>query len=157
MRIGNAVDIHRLVRGRDLVLGGVKIKYHKGLLGHSDADCLTHAVISALIGAAGLGDIGTWFPDTDDEFKDISSIELLRRTAAALRERGFKPQNVDTVITAQAPRLCPYYAQMRENIARALEIPAEFVNIKAATTEGLGFIGRGKGIAAAAVCLLSEI
>jgi len=154
MRIGMGYDLHRLVSGRKLVLGGVTIPAEKGLLGHSDADVLVHAACDALLGAAGLGDIGLHFPDTDPEFKDICSITLLCRVCKMIEEKGFSIQNVDATIFAEAPRLSPYRSLMQENIARAIEIAQNHVNIKATTTEGLGMIGRGEGIGAMCVVLI---
>lgn len=156
MRIGQGFDAHRLVPGRALVLGGVTIGHHLGLLGHSDADVLCHAIADALLGAAALGDLGRHFPDSDPAYKDISSLLLLRKTAALLREKSLKIANLDTTVTAQEPRLAPYIGLMRENIAAALEISAEQVSVKATTTEGLGFTGRGEGIAVFACALLEE-
>ncbi|MCL2107386.1 MAG: 2-C-methyl-D-erythritol 2,4-cyclodiphosphate synthase [Oscillospiraceae bacterium] len=154
MRIGHGYDVHRLEPGRALILGGVKIPFEKGLLGHSDADALAHAVADALLGAAALGDIGTHFPDTDERWRGADSIALLRRVAELLRENGYAAGNIDATIVAQQPKLWPYIPAMRENIARAcgLELPA--VNVKATTEEGLGFTGGGGGIAAHAVALI---
>ena len=156
MRIGQGYDVHRLVEGRDLILGGVKIPYEKGLLGHSDADVLIHAVMDALLGAAALGDIGQHFPDTDPAYKGISSIELLKQVGGLLEERGFVVENIDATIIAQRPKMRPYIDQMRENIARTLDVELSRINVKATTEEGLGFTGTGEGISAQAVCLLSE-
>lgn len=156
MRIGAGYDVHRLVEGRKLVLGGVDIPYEKGLLGHSDADVLIHAVADALLGAAGLGDIGTHFPDTDPSYKGISSRALLKIVVAKLSEKGFTVNNVDSIIVAQAPRLAPHVPAMKENLAQDLGIAGDRVNIKATTTEGLGPEGRGEGIASYAVCTLLE-
>ncbi len=156
MRIGSGYDIHRLVDGRKLILGGVEIAFEKGLLGHSDADVLLHAVCDALLGAAGLGDIGRHFPDTDPRYKDIDSMKLLRRTAGRVREAGYRILNADATIFAQAPRIAPYRDRMRANIARGLEIEADRVNIKATTTEGLGPMGRGEGIGAMCVVLIEN-
>ena len=156
LRIGHGYDVHRLAEGRALILGGVTVPYGKGLLGHSDADVLTHAVMDALLGAAALGDIGQLFPDSAAEFAGISSIELLRRVRARLEEAGFALVNLDATVLAQAPKLAPYRAQMRENIARALEVDVSLVSVKATTEEGLGFTGRGEGIAAHAVALLEK-
>ncbi|MCL2215625.1 MAG: 2-C-methyl-D-erythritol 2,4-cyclodiphosphate synthase [Defluviitaleaceae bacterium] len=153
-RVGHGYDVHRLASGRKLVLGGVEISFEKGLDGHSDADVLTHAIMDALLGAAGLGDIGQSFPDTDVLYKNAYSIELLRKVAVRLKENGWRVGNIDATIIAQAPKLAPYRAQMVENIANALEIPPSVVNIKATTEEGLGFTGRGEGMAAHAVCLI---
>lgn len=156
MRIGHGYDVHRLVEGRPLVLGGVKIPYEKGLLGHSDADVLTHAVTDALLGAAALGDIGGLFPDTDPAYKDADSIALCRAVVARLREAGYRVSNVDATILAQAPKLAPFIPQMRRNLATVLGVAPDAVSVKATTEEGLGFTGAGEGIAAHAVCLLSE-
>lgn len=157
MRIGIGYDAHRLIEGRRLILGGVEIEYEKGLLGHSDADVLTHAVIDAALGAAGLRDIGTHFPDSDAKYKDICSIRLLEKTAELIRSAGYAVSNIDAVITAQRPKLSPYLDAMRENIAKAVGVPADGVNVKATTTEGMGFEGRGEGISAQAACLLKEV
>ena len=154
MRIGIGYDIHQLKRGRRLVLGGVTIPFEKGLLGHSDADVLLHAVCDALLGAAGLGDIGLYFPDTDNEFKDMESIKLLDRTNKMVREKGFTIINIDSTIFAEAPKLSPYRKEMEINIAQTLEIDPCRINIKATTTEGLGVIGKGEGIGAMSVVLL---
>ena len=156
VRIGNGYDVHRLVEGRKLILGGVEIPYVKGLLGHSDADVLIHAVMDALLGAAGLPDIGTNFPDTDQAYKGISSRQLLRKVAGLLNEKHFKVNNVDSIIVAQAPKLAPHIPAMRVHLAEDLGITGDRVNIKATTTEGLGPEGRGEGIAAFAVCTLME-
>ena len=154
MRIGMGYDVHKLVEGRDLILGGVKIPYEKGLLGHSDADVIVHAIMDALLGAAALGDIGKHFPDTDPQYKGANSIELLRHVGDLLLEHHYIIDNIDATIIAQAPKLRPYIDQMRENVATALEIGIDQVNIKATTEEGLGFTGSGEGISAQAVCLL---
>ncbi|HUL94969.1 MAG TPA: 2-C-methyl-D-erythritol 2,4-cyclodiphosphate synthase [Usitatibacter sp.] len=154
MRIGHGFDVHRLVPGRKLVIGGVEIAHDKGLLGHSDADVLLHAICDALLGAAALGDIGRHFPDSDPKYKGIDSRELLRHVAALVGEKGFRVANVDGTIVAEAPRMAPHVAKMVANIASDLGIDAGRVNVKATTTEGLGFAGRGEGIAAHAVCLL---
>lgn len=156
MRIGHGYDVHRLVEGRALILGGVTIPYEKGLLGHSDADVLTHAVMDALLGAAGLHDIGRWFPDTDERFRGADSIELLRHVIALLAEHGFVVGNVDATVLAQAPKLLPHIDTMRENLARACGVPPAAVNVKATTEEKLGFTGAGDGMAAHAVCLIKE-
>jgi len=156
MRIGHGYDVHKLVTGRDLILGGVRVPYEKGLLGHSDADVLVHAVMDALLGAAGLGDIGLHFPDTDDAYLGADSIGLLRRVANLLSERCYRPVNVDATVICQKPKLRPYIDLMRENIAEALAMDAEDVNIKATTEEHLGFTGEGLGIAAHAVCLIEK-
>lgn len=157
MRIGMGYDVHKLTEGRDLILGGVNIPWEKGLLGHSDADVLIHAVMDALLGAAALGDIGKHFPDTDPAYKGISSILLLEHVAGLLREHGYQVGNIDAVIIAQKPKMAPHIPQMRINMARALGIWESQLNIKATTEEGLGFTGRGEGIASQAVCLLEEI
>ncbi|MCR5431585.1 MAG: 2-C-methyl-D-erythritol 2,4-cyclodiphosphate synthase [Lachnospiraceae bacterium] len=154
MRIGSGYDVHKLAEGRDLILGGVKIPYEKGLLGHSDADVLTHAVMDALLGAAGEHDIGYHFPDTDDRYKGISSIKLLKEVMKILSDKGYRPVNVDATVAAQRPKLLPYIDEMRENIARAMGIDVGSVNIKATTEEGLGFTGSGEGMKASAVCLI---
>ena len=156
LRIGHGYDVHRLTEGRALILGGVEIPYEKGLLGHSDADVLTHAVMDALLGAAALGDIGKLFPDSDAAYKGISSIELLKRVKARLSESGFEAVNLDATILAQAPKLAPYRDEMRGNIACALDIPVSRVSVKATTEEGLGFTGSGEGIAAHAIALLEQ-
>lgn len=156
MRIGHGYDVHQLVVGRELVLGGVRIAHGKGLLGHSDADALIHALCDALLGAAGLGDIGGHFPDSDARYKDIDSRRLLREVTRLLRERGLTAANVDATIIAQAPKMAPHIPAMRANLAADLGIAADAVNIKAKTTEMLGFVGRGEGIAAEAVALLSD-
>ena len=154
MRIGQGFDVHQLVAGRALVIGGVAIPYEKGLLGHSDADVLLHAICDALLGAAALGDIGRHFPDSDARYKGIDSRELLRHVAELLRSRGYAVVNVDATIIAQAPRMAPHIAAMVANIAADLRVDPGAVNVKATTTEELGFTGRGEGIAASAVCLL---
>jgi 2-C-methyl-D-erythritol 2,4-cyclodiphosphate synthase len=154
MRIGQGFDVHQLVAGRRLVIGGVEIAHDKGLLGHSDADVLLHAVCDALLGAAALGDIGKHFPDSDERYRGIDSRELLRQVARLLAERGRRVVNLDATIIAQAPRMAPHIPRMVANIAADLGIGAHHVNVKATTTEGLGFAGRGEGIAAQAVCLI---
>ena len=156
MRIGHGYDVHRLVEGRPLVLGGVTVPWKLGLLGHSDADVLTHAVMDALLGAAGLGDIGRHFPDHDPAYRGISSITLLRQVAAQLRERQLAVGNVDATIVAQQPKLAPYLAGMRRNLAVCLGVAEDRINLKATTEEGLGFTGTGQGMAAHAVALLKE-
>lgn len=156
MRIGTGYDVHRLAEDRELIMGGVKIPYEKGLLGHSDADVLLHAVMDALLGAAALGDIGKHFPDTDMAYKGISSVKLLGQVGKMLEENCFLIENIDAVIVAQAPKMRPYIDQMRENIACALGIDVSQVNVKATTEEGLGFTGAGEGISAQAVCLLTS-
>ena len=157
MKIGIGYDVHALVENRDLIVGGVLIPYEKGLAGHSDADVLVHALCDALLGAAGLDDIGTYFPDTDPLYKDISSIKLLEKIAEIISRDHFRLVNADAVVLAESPRLGPYKAAMQQNIARALNVEAPCVNIKATTGEGLGFIGSGEGIAAQCVVLLEEI
>ena len=156
MRIGMGYDVHRLVEGRDLIIGGVKIPYEKGLLGHSDADVLLHAIMDALLGAATLGDIGKHFPDTDPTYKGISSIKLLEKVGELLEENHVFIENIDATIIAQAPKIAPYRAQMRRNIARALGIDPEQVGVKATTEEHLGFTGDGSGMAAHAVALVER-
>jgi 2-C-methyl-D-erythritol 2,4-cyclodiphosphate synthase len=156
MRIGQGFDAHALVTGRKLVIGGVQVPYDKGLAGHSDADVLIHAVCDALLGAAGLGDIGKHFPDSDSRFKDIDSRKLLREVARLIEAEHLKVVNVDATVIAQAPRLAPHVAAMRANLAADLGIAPVVVNIKAKTTEKLGFVGRGEGIAAEAIALLSD-
>ncbi len=156
MRIGMGYDVHKLVENRDLIMGGVKIPYEKGLLGHSDADVLLHAVMDALLGAAALGDIGKHFPDTDPAYKGISSMELLKRVGGLLEENGFLIENIDATIIAQAPKMRPYIEAMRENIAGALFIETGQVNVKATTEEGLGFTGSGQGISSQAICMLTS-
>lgn len=156
LRIGHGYDVHRLVEGRKLILGGVEIPWEKGLLGHSDADVLTHAVMDALTGAARLGDIGKLFPDTDPAYAGISSLKLLAEVGKLLREKGYAVVNVDATLLAQAPKVGPYRAQMTENLARALEVDPERINVKATTEEGLGFTGDGSGMAAHAVVLLEK-
>lgn len=149
-------DVHRLVEGRDLIIGGVKIPYEKGLLGHSDADVLLHAISDALLGAAALGDIGKHFPDTDPAYKGISSLILLGKVGELLEEKGFLIENIDATIIAQAPKMRPHIDTMRENIAQALGIMVEQVNVKATTEEGLGFTGTGEGISSQAICMLTS-
>lgn len=156
MRIGHGYDVHRLVECRDLILGGVTIPYEKGLLGHSDADVLLHAVMDALLGAAGLGDIGKLFPDTDMAYKGISSMTLLKTVAMRIREAGYTVGNIDVTMIAQRPKLKDYIPQMVENIASVLEIAPGQVNVKATTEEHLGFTGDGSGMACHAVCLLEN-
>ena len=157
MRIGHGYDVHRLAEGRDLILGGVKIDYEKGLLGHSDADVLLHAVSDALLGAAGLGDIGRHFPDTDPKYKGADSLELLREVYRKISEKGFRVGNIDVTMIAQKPKLKDYISQMQENIAAAVNVSPERVNVKATTEEKLGFTGTGEGMACHAVCLLEEM
>ena len=154
MRIGPGYDVHRLVEGRRLILGGVEIPYEKGLLGHSDADVLTHAVMDALLGAAALGDIGRHFPDSDPAYAGADSIALLRQVGALLARAGWQPENIDATILCQAPKLAPHISAMRANIAAALGLDEGAVSVKATTEEKLGFTGAGQGIAAHAVCLL---
>jgi 2-C-methyl-D-erythritol 2,4-cyclodiphosphate synthase len=156
IRIGHGYDAHRMVDGRKLILGGVEIDFPKGLHGHSDADVLLHAVCDALLGSLSLGDIGVHFPDQDPQFKDISSLKLLERVGDMVKEKGFRVGNLDTTIVAQEPRLSGYIVQMRKNIAQTLGIDEEKVNIKATTTEGMGFIGKEEGIAAHAVALVEK-
>lgn len=157
MRVGMGYDVHKLVEDRELILGGVTIPYEKGLLGHSDADVLLHAVMDALLGAAALGDIGKHFPDTDPQYKGISSIRLLEHVAALLDEQNYIVENIDATIIAQRPKMRPYIDTMRENVAQALKISVDQVNIKATTEEGLGFTGSGEGISSQAVCALEKI
>lgn len=154
MRIGMGYDVHRLTEGRDLILGGVKIPYEKGLLGHSDADVLLHAVMDALLGAAALGDIGKHFPDSDPAYKGISSLKLLEHVGELLEKEGYTVGNIDATIIAQRPKMAPHIAVMRKNIAEVLRIEESQINIKATTEEGLGFTGSGEGISSQAVCLL---
>ena len=157
MRIGQGYDVHRLVEGRKLIIGGVDIPYEKGLLGHSDADVLVHAVMDALLGAAALGDIGQHFPDSDERYKGISSIALLKKVGKILQENGYMIENIDSTVIAQRPKLLPYRPQMAENIAAALGIEKEQVSVKATTEEGPGFTGTGEGISAQAIALLSSV
>lgn len=154
MRIGMGYDVHRLTEGRDLILGGVKIPYEKGLLGHSDADVLLHAVMDALLGAAALGDIGKHFPDSDPAYKGISSLKLLEHVGELLEREGYTVGNIDATIIAQRPKMAPHIPVMRKNIAEVLRIEESQINIKATTEEGLGFTGSGEGISSQAVCLL---
>ncbi len=154
MRIGHGYDVHRLVSGRPLIIGGVSIPFELGLLGHSDADVLIHAVCDALLGAAALGDIGKHFPDTDSAYKDIDSRLLLRKTAELIKEKGFNTVNVDITVIAQRPKLAFYIPEMKKNISSDLNAAPDCINIKATTEEGLGFTGSGEGIAAHAVCLI---
>ena len=157
MRIGNGYDVHKLVEGRDLILGGVKVPYEKGLLGHSDADVLAHAVIDAIIGALGIGDIGTHFPDTDEKYKGADSLVLLKRTGEMAKEMGYKIVNIDSIVVAQKPKLLPYIRQMRENMAAVLEMDPADVNVKAKTEEKLGFTGNLEGMKSYAVCIIENI
>lgn len=156
MRIGHGYDVHKSVSDRKLFLGGVEIESNSGLLGHSDADVLLHAICDALLGAAALGDIGKHFPDNDNKYKDISSLKLLKKTVKLLSENGFEIINVDSTVIAQAPKLSPYIEKMRENISKTLGIEISRVSVKATTEEGLGFTGTKQGIAAHAVCLINE-
>ena len=154
MRIGMGYDVHRLVEERELIIGGEKIEYEYGLLGHSDADVLLHAVMDALLGAAALGDIGTHFPDSDERYRGISSLRLLAYVDQLLEENGYSVGNIDATIIAQKPKMAPYISKMRENIASTLGLELKRVNVKATTEEGLGFTGSGEGISAQAVCIL---
>ena len=156
MRVGMGYDVHRLTAGRKLIMGGVEIPYGKGLLGHSDADVLVHAVMDALLGAAALGDIGKHFPDTDPEYEGVSSIRLLEHVGRLLDEKGYVIENIDATVVAQRPKMRPYIEQMRENIATALRIETDQVNVKATTEEGLGFTGTGEGISSQAVCAVEK-
>lgn len=157
IRIGHGYDVHRLVEDRRLILGGVEIPYEKGLLGHSDADVLLHAISDSLLGAAALGNIGKLFPDNDEKYKDANSLELLRKVGAKLCAHGYAPVNIDATVIAQAPKLAPYIQEMRKKISFALDMELDMVSIKATTEEGLGFSGEGLGIAAHAVCLIENI
>lgn len=157
MRAGIGYDVHRLVYDRKLVLGGVTIPFEKGLLGHSDADVLVHAICDALLGAAGLGDIGIHFPDTDPDYKDIRSLKLLATTCEMLKDKGYKINNIDSTVFAEKPAISPFRNSMRTEIARAAGIDEALVNIKATTTEGLGIIGKGEGIAATCIALVSSV
>ena len=156
MRVGMGYDVHKLVEGRDLIIGGVKIPYEKGLLGHSDADVLLHAIMDALLGAAALGDIGKHFPDTDPKYKGADSMELLKEVCRILDENDYVVENIDATIIAQPPKMRPHIDEMRENIANALRIEISQVNVKATTEEGLGFTGTGEGISSQAICLLTN-
>lgn len=156
MRVGIGYDVHKLTEGRKLILGGVDIPHEKGLLGHSDADVLLHAISDALLGAAALGDIGRHFPDNDNSYKDIDSIVLLKRVHEFLKEKGYSISNIDATVVCQRPKLAPYIEQMRQNISACLELKLSQVNIKATTTEALGFEGRKEGISSHAVCLINE-
>jgi len=156
MRIGHGYDVHQLVEGRKLILGGVEIPYEKGLLGHSDADVLLHAVMDALLGAAAMGDIGAHFPDTDEKWKGADSAVLLKEVVKLLKEKGYRVGNIDCTVLAQAPKLAPHIQKMRENIALCCEIELDRISVKATTEEKLGFTGKKEGIAAHAVCLLEE-
>ena len=157
MRIGHGYDVHRLVEGRALILGGVNIPYEKGLLGHSDADVLVHSIMDALLGAAALGDIGKHFPDSDESYKNADSIELMRKVIDLISEKGYEIENIDSTIIAQAPKLAPFIEKMRENIAAVCKIDIEQVNVKATTEEKLGFTGEGLGISAHAVCIIKKV
>jgi 2-C-methyl-D-erythritol 2,4-cyclodiphosphate synthase len=157
LRIGHGYDVHRLTAGRRLVLGGVDIPYEKGLLGHSDADVLLHAISDALLGAAALGDIGKHFPDNDQSYKDADSLVLLSEVGRILFDAGYKPSNIDATVIAQAPKLAPHIQAMRKNIANALNIEPDAVSVKATTEERLGFTGSGEGISAHAVCIIEKI
>ena len=157
IRIGQGYDVHKLVEGRRLILGGVDIPYEKGLLGHSDADVLVHAVMDALLGAAALGDIGRHFPDNSDDYKNISSLILLDKVFHLLKDKGYTTINIDATVIAQRPKLASHIEDMRKNIANALQCDVDQINIKATTEEGLGFTGTGEGIAAQAVCLIEKI
>ncbi|MBT8372637.1 MAG: 2-C-methyl-D-erythritol 2,4-cyclodiphosphate synthase [Deltaproteobacteria bacterium] len=154
MRIGIGYDVHRLVTARKLVLGGATIPFEKGLQGHSDADVLVHAVCDALLGATGLGDIGLHFPDTDPQYKDISSLILLAEVNEMVRNKGFKIQNIDTIVFAEAPNITPYRKTMQQNLASSVEVDPDCINIKATTTEGLGMVGKGEGIGAMSIGLI---
>ena len=154
IKIGHGYDVHKLVEGRDLIIGGVNIPHSLGLLGHSDADVLLHAISDSLLGALALGDIGKHFPDTDEQYKDANSLELLACVYELVKERGYEVGNVDATVLAEEPKLAPYIPQMRLNIARALEVELDCISVKATTEEGLGFTGEKKGIAAHAVCLV---
>ncbi|MFQ5483936.1 MAG: 2-C-methyl-D-erythritol 2,4-cyclodiphosphate synthase [Desulfobacterales bacterium] len=154
MRIGMGYDVHRLVDGRKLVLGGVDIPFKKGLLGHSDADVLVHSVCDALLGAAGMGDIGQHFPDTDQTYKDMISLKMLAKVCNMIRSQGFYIENIDSTILAEEPRMAPYREEIKKNIAKTVEIDSKRINIKATTTEGLGLFGKGEGIGAMSVALI---
>ncbi len=155
-RVGLGYDVHKLTENRKLIIGGVDIPYEKGLLGHSDADVLIHAIMDALLGACKLGDIGQHFPDTDPKYKGISSIELLKNVASLLADNGYEVVNADSIIVAQKPKMMPHIPQMEKNIAAALGVDIDRINVKATTEEGLGFTGRGEGIAAKAVCMVEK-
>lgn len=157
MRVGMGYDVHKLVEGRDLILGGVKIPHTLGLLGHSDADVLLHAIMDALLGAAALGDIGKHFPDTDPQYKGISSIKLLEHVAKLIEEKGYVVENIDATIIAQKPKMRPHIEEMEKNIAAALNISTDQINVKATTEEGLGFTGTEEGISSQAICALTTI
>ena len=157
MRVGLGYDVHKLVEGRDLILGGVNIPYEKGLLGHSDADVLVHAIMDALLGAAALGDIGKHFPDTDPAYKDVDSLKLLEHVGKILDEHLYVIENIDATIIAQRPKMAPHIPTMRENVATILGIDVDQVNIKATTEEGLGFTGSGEGISSQAICAIEKV
>lgn len=157
MRIGLGYDVHKLVENRDLILGGVKIPHQKGLLGHSDADVLLHAIMDAILGALALGDIGKHFPDTDDRYKGISSLKLLKEVNSLIKTKDYKVSNLDSIIIAQKPKMAPYISQMRKNIAEALDISINDVSVKATTEEGLGFTGTCEGISSQAICMLEKL
>ncbi|MTK12295.1 MAG: 2-C-methyl-D-erythritol 2,4-cyclodiphosphate synthase [Clostridiaceae bacterium] len=157
MRVGTGYDVHRLVSDRPLILGGVSIPHEKGLLGHSDADVLLHAIMDSLLGALALGDIGKHFPDTNKSYKNISSLLLLEKVADLINKKGYKIENIDSTIIAQRPKLAPYIAEMRENIAKTLKISIDDISVKATTEEGLGFSGKEEGISSQSICLLSRI
>jgi 2-C-methyl-D-erythritol 2,4-cyclodiphosphate synthase len=154
MRIGMGYDVHKLVEGRKLIMGGIDIPYEKGLLGHSDADVLLHAIMDSLLGAAALGDIGKHFPDTDERYKGISSILLLKEVGMLLKEKNYEIENIDSTIIAQRPKMAPHIPAMVKNIADALELSIDKINVKATTEEGLGFTGSGEGISSQSICLL---
>lgn len=154
MQIGIGYDSHRLVEGRKLIIGGVELDFEKGLLGHSDADVLIHAIIDSILGAVGLNDIGSYFPDTDNQWKDAKSLQLLKIVSEFIRNKGFDIQYIDSVVIAERPKLAPYIEEMKNNISSALSINTNKVNIKAKTNEGMGFIGRGEGIVAQSVCII---
>ncbi len=156
IRIGHGYDVHRFAENRRLIIGGAEIPYERGLLGHSDADVLLHAVCDALLGAAALGDIGKHFPDTDEKYRGIDSMLLLKHTAALLSEQGYRVGNIDATVIAQAPKMAPYIEAMRRNIAQCVDISVDFVNVKATTEEKLGFTGRKEGISAHAVCIIEK-
>ncbi|HCW05467.1 MAG TPA: 2-C-methyl-D-erythritol 2,4-cyclodiphosphate synthase [Clostridium sp.] len=156
MRIGMGYDVHKLVEDKDLIIGGVKIPFDKGLSGHSDADVLTHAIMDSILGAAALGDIGRHFPDTDPQYKGASSISLLKVVGRLIRENNYEIVNIDSTIIAQKPKMAPHILTMRENIAKALNIDISQINVKATTEEGLGFTGKGEGISSQSICLLKE-
>ena len=156
MRIGMGYDVHKLVEERSLIIGGITIPYEKGLLGHSDADVLLHAIMDSLLGAAALGDIGKHFPDTDENYKGISSILLLKHVGTLLKNKNYSIVNIDATIIAQKPKMAPHIDSMRKNISDALELPVDFVNVKATTEEGLGFTGKGEGISAQSICLIEQ-